>query len=139
MSRLYYPPQITGELAGGKRKGFDPTDAAKKIGKIIPTELITAYGALVSACMAIRFEALRFPLFWICFLICWALTPFYLDKMADKGKPKRNHLIVSTAAFPFWAYLVSGNQVVPGWYDAALATVIAILFSLISALIPMNK
>jgi hypothetical protein len=100
---------------------------------------VTAYGALVSASTAIRFETLRLPIFVLCFVICFVLTPVYLNKMADKGKPKRNHLIVSSVAFPIWAYLVSGNQVAPGFYDAGLATVIAILFSLISALVPMNR
>jgi hypothetical protein len=139
VSRLYYPRQETGTFAGGRGRGFDAADAAKKIAKIIPAEIVTAYGALVSASTAIRFETLRLPIFVLCFVICFVLTPVYLNKMADKGKPKRNHLIVSSVAFPIWAYLVSGNQVAPGFYDAGLATVIAILFSLISALVPMNR
>jgi len=139
MSRLYYPPKISGELVGGEEGAIDFGDAAKKIGKIIPSELVTAYGALVSASSAIHFESLRVPIFVLCFVVCLVLTPIYLAKAADEGKPKRNHLIVSTVAFPIWAYLVSGNQVMPGLYDAGLAAVIAIIFSLISALIPMNR
>lgn len=139
MSRLYYPPARMGTLASGDDSGVDIGDAAKKIGKIIPTELVTAYAALVSASMSIRFEQLRLPLFGVCFLVCLFLTPYYLNKAADPGKPKRNHIIVSTFAFPIWAYLVSGNQVVPQWYDASVATVIAILFSLVTSLIPLNK
>jgi hypothetical protein len=139
MSRLYYPPTKTGQLAGGKSSPVDLGDAATKIGKLIPAELITAYAALVSASMMIKFESARLPVFWICFFICLGLTPLYLYKAADPGKPHRYHLIVSTIAFPIWAYLVSGNQVIPQWYDAGLATVIAIVFSLGTAFIPMNK
>lgn len=48
MERLYIPPEEGGELAAGRRGGFGAADAAKKIGKIIPAELVTAFGALVS-------------------------------------------------------------------------------------------
>jgi hypothetical protein len=139
MSRLYYPPTAAAKLARGGGGGFDPGDAAKKIGKIIPTELVTAYGALVSASMAIQIQAARLPIFWICFAICWVLTPVYMYVAADAGKPMRNHIIVSTLAFPIWAYLVSGHQVIPQWYDAGIATVLTLLFSLLSAVVPMNK
>jgi hypothetical protein len=54
-------------------------------------------------------------------------------------RSKQNQIIVGTLAFPVWAYLVSGSQVIPSYYDASLGTMIAIVFSLISALIPMNK
>ena len=139
MSRLYYPPIKLGELAGGEGAGLDTGDAAKKIGKLIPTELITAYAALVAAALSIQLIGVRLPIFWGCFVLCLVLTPLYLNKVADPGKPKRNQLIISTIAFPIWAYLVSGNQVIPQWYDAGLATVIAIAFSLVSGLVPMNK
>jgi hypothetical protein len=87
----------------------------------------------------IRWEIARQPAAWICFAICWLLTPAYLNMVADPGKPKRNQIIVGTLAFPVWAYLVSGNQVIPTYFDASLATIIALVFSLLTALIPMNK
>jgi hypothetical protein len=139
MERLYYPPPQVGGLASGGGTDVDVGQAAEKIGKLIPSELLTAYAALVSASMVIKYEAARLPVAGICFAICLILTPLYLKRVATEGKPKRNHLIVSTIAFPVWAYLISGNQVVPQLYDAALATIVALLFSLISGLIPMNK
>ncbi len=138
MSRLYYPPIQRARLASG-RDSLDPGEAAKKIGKLIPTELVTAYGALVGASLALRWQGARMPTVAICFLACWALTPFYLNHVADKGKPKRNQIILGTLAFPVWAYLVSGAQVVPTYYDAAAGIVVATLFSLGSALVPMNR
>ena len=143
MERLYYPRVRTGGLASGGSSGgstdVDVGEAAKKIGKLIPSQLVTAYAALVSASMAMRFESARLPVVGVCFVICWILTPFYLNHVATAGKPKRNHIFVSTVAFPIWAYLISGNQVVPEFYDAALATVITLIFSLFSGLIPLDR
>jgi hypothetical protein len=139
MSRLYYPKIVQANLAGGADGGVDVGEAAKKIGKLIPTELITAYAALVSASMAIHWPSFRQPAFWVCFAICWVLTPIYLNMVADPGKPKRNQIIVGTVAFPIWAYLVSGAQVIPAYYDAGLATVITLVFSLATTPIPMNR
>jgi len=139
MSRLYYPPVTRGLVAGGQDQ-FDAGEAIKKIGKLIPAELITAYGALVGASLAIQWKDFHLPVAAACFVICWILTPIYLNAVADKdAKPKRNQIIVGTLAFPIWAYLVSGAQVIPQYYDAAIGTVVATLFSLITAVIPMNQ
>lgn len=141
MSRLYYPQDQAGVLAGAgdDNNGIDVGEAAKKVAKLIPTEIVTAYAALVSASAAIRFEAWRNPAVWICFAICLVLTPFYLNHVADAARPKRNQIIVGTLAFPVWAYLISGAQVVPGYYDAGVATIAALIFSLVTSLIPMDR
>ncbi len=125
------------ELSSSPR--FDPEDTGKKVAKLIPSELITAYTGLVSFTGAVKFQWLHNCLFVASFLLCLALTPIYLDRMADKGKPKRNHLIVSTAAFVVWAYFVSGQQVMPQWYDAGLASMATIVFSVVSALVPLDR
>lgn len=139
MSRLYYPKPQQGTLASGGPGSVDLGDATKKIAKLIPVELVTAYAALVSASMTIRWTNIRQPAVWICFLICWALTPVHLNNVADPGKPKRNQIIAGTMAFPIWAYLISGSQVIPDFYDAGLATIIALVFSLATTPIPMNR
>lgn len=139
MSRLYYPPINKPKLASGTGPDVDPGEVARKIGKLIPSELVAGYAALVSVSLNIRFEDWRLPFFWIFFLLCWTLVPIYLNNAADPGKPKRNHIIVSTIAFPLWAYLISGSQVMPQWFDAGLATGLAVAYSLISAAVPMNR
>ena len=141
MARLYYPKTADAKLAtgGGGGNGLDVGDTAKKIGKLIPVEIVTAYAAMVSASMAIRWTQVRFPAFVVCFIICLVLTPIYLNSVADPGKPKQNQILVGTAAFPIWAYLISGSQVIPDWYDAGLATIVALIFSLATAVIPMNR
>jgi hypothetical protein len=140
VSRLYYPKPQTGGLATGKDGiTVDAGEVFRKIAKLIPTELVAGYGALVSLCFVIRWETWRIPAVWLCFALCLILTPIYLNKVADRGKPKRNQIIVGTIAFPIWAYQVSGGQIVPQFYDAAIATIVAIIFSLITAAVPMNK
>jgi hypothetical protein len=138
-SRLYYPKKQGALLASGAATPADVGDAAKKIGKNIPTELVTAYGALVSAAMTLKWEHFRIWVAFGCLVLCWILTPFYLNMVADKGKPKRNQIIVGTLAFPLWAYLVSGKQIVPDYYDLSLATILAVAFSLIVTFVPMNR
>jgi hypothetical protein len=139
MSRLYYPKPTMGKMASGAGGGVDLGDVTKKVAKLIPTELVTAYAALVSASAAVHWPSFRGPAVWACFVICWILTPFYLNHVADPGKPKRNQIIFGTLAFPIWAYLVSGSQVAPDYYDASLGTILALVFSLITSLIPMNR
>ncbi|WP_308909418.1 hypothetical protein [Pseudokordiimonas caeni] len=150
MSRLYYPPEKPSQdfptfktaAPGGEPPGAGGTEAGeaiKKVALLVPAELITAFTGLVGFCMNIEAPGVRMAVFAVCFIICWVLTPFYLNKMAEAGKPKRNHLIVSTVAFPVWAYLTVGYQVVPDYYDPGIAGISAILFSAISGVIPMNR
>jgi hypothetical protein len=126
-------------LASGEGgKGLDAGEAGKKIAKLIPAEVITGYTGLLGVALNIRPEWQPYA-YGAIFLVCWVLTPFYLNQVADPGKPKRNHLFVSSLAFPVWAYLVSGHQVIPDYFDAGAATALTIVFSLITGLIPMNK
>lgn len=136
-TRLYYDRGAG--AASGQQTAPGLQDAAEKVAKLVPVELVTAYGALVSAATAIANVGLRPWAFGIVFVLCWVLTPLYLKKVAEDGPPSRNFILVSTVAFPFWAYLVSGNQVIPQFYDPAIATIAATLFSLGAGLIPMNR
>ena len=135
MSRLYYPP----ELRLSSSPQLDPEEAGKKVAKLVPSELITAYTGLVSLTFSVKYEWMHNWLFATSFLLCLILTPIYLNRMADKGKPKRNHLIVSSVAFVVWAYFVSGKQIMPDLYDAGLASMATLVFSVVSALVPLDK
>lgn len=149
MSRLYYEPTVRAAAAAVTRAVPERQDEGRstdagsewpqKIAKLIPAELITAYGALSGAILTVESVNLRQPLYIGAFLLCMVLTPVYLRKADANDLPKRNHLIVSTLAFPVWAYLVSGKAVIPEYYDAGLATLTAIVFSLITAAVPMHK
>jgi hypothetical protein len=70
MSRLYYPKPTAGKMASGGGGGIDLGDATKKMGQLIPTELVTAYAALVSASAAIHWPSFHVPAVWACFVVC---------------------------------------------------------------------
>lgn len=137
MSRLYYPPKT--ELRLASRPQNEVAEIGEKVAKIIPGEIITAYTGLVALTYDVTIVVLRSWLFVASFLFCLVMTPIYLNRMAEAGRPKRNHLIVSSVAFIVWAYFVSGRQVLPHWYDASLASILMLVFSVISAVVPLDK
>lgn len=137
MSRLYYPKPLTdANLAGGTPQNTTK-EYLEKVAKLVPSEVLALYLALVGWVPAVKLAISKSWLYAGCFVICLIFTPLYLSKMADKGKPKRTHLILSTLAFMVWAYSVSGATVIPNWYDAALAGMATLLFTGISGLIPL--
>lgn len=145
MSRLYYaaPKALAKEAAGGAAKGFDINDVAEKVAKLVPAELITAYTAFISFAAGTTVPDNARPWCYLgSFFLCLILTPLYLNKMADPGKPKKAHLIVSSVAFVVWAYFTSGQQVLKSFgedgYSTGIASMILLGFSLITALIPIG-
>lgn len=136
MARLYYEkPKTAAALASGSPPAL--TEWAEKITKLIPSEIVAGYLTLVGLISKLTSNA---PLWmWISVGACFVLTPLYLKKVAEPGKPIRNHLIVSAFAFIVWAYSVSGHLVVPNYYDAAVASIVLVLFTLISGVIPMDQ
>lgn len=140
MSRLYYPkPANQANLTAGN--GQNPAkNYLEKIAKLVPSEAIALWLGLTGLAPAV---AAQLPIRkgWLycgSFILCLILTPLYLSAMADKGKPKAVHLILSTLAFPFWAYSVSGVTVVPHLYSPALAAMLILIFTAVSGLIPLG-
>ena len=147
MSRLYNPqPKVLGAVAQGSAaqpapaKGFNINETAEKVAKLIPSELITAYTALISFAGNVTSAMTKNLCYGFSFVLCLVLTPIYLNKMADAGQPKKVHLAVSSVAFVVWAYFISGKQIFgDAGYSPAIASMILLGFSLISAAIPLNK
>jgi len=136
MARLYYErPKTAAALASGSPQALD--EWAEKITKLIPSEIVAGYLTLVGLISKLTSNARWWM--WISVGVCFVLTPLYLKKVAVPGKPIRNHLIVSAFGFIVWAYSVSGHLVVPNYYDAAVASIVLVLFTLISGVIPMDK
>ena len=150
MSRLYYsqPKALAAAALGdaappAPAKSFDINDTAEKVAKLIPAELITAYTALISFAAGETVPGSARPWCFVgSFVLCLVLTPLYLNKMADPGKPKMAHLIVSSIGFVVWAYFTSGQQVLASfnqhWYSNGVASMVLLAFSLVSALIPIG-
>jgi hypothetical protein len=138
MSRLYYPPLTKSSLARGEREGINGKEYLEKVAKLVPAEILTGYSALISLFLTKSAAEKE----WACgafFVLGIILTPTYLNNMAEPGKPKTVHLVVSTIAFVVWAYFTSAYQVIPQYYDSTWATAALIVFSLVSGAIPLKK
>lgn len=144
MGRLYYekyydPTQP--KAISGQEKGF--SNYLDKVAHLIPSEIIAGYLTMIGFTGSIKNSTLQVVFTWIIFAIGLILTPIYLNTVAEAGKPKSNHLILSTIAFLVWAYVTTGKQLLETFstniYDQAVASIILVAFSLISAVVPLNK
>jgi hypothetical protein len=82
-------------------------------------------------------QALHLWLYGAIFIVCLILTPIYLNRFAESGKPKKRQLLLGTLAFLVWAYATSGQFVFGQSYDPAIAAIVLGLFSLASAVVPI--
>ncbi|MFZ1560393.1 MAG: hypothetical protein WAT37_10740 [Saprospiraceae bacterium] len=141
MARLYYDQSIDGvQLKGPGSQGQNFDSYLEKVSKLVPSEIIAGYLTMMGFVPTIKsFDPNIIS--WIIFGAGLILTPFYLNKVASVGKPKRNHLILSTVAFAVWAYVTTGPLLFEssGMYDSAIASITLVLFSLISGIVPLNK
>ena len=144
MGRLYYEKRhdhTQPKAFAGEGQGFN--DYLDKVARLIPSEIIAGYLTMIGFVGAVKDIQAQNIIIWIVFGIGLILTPIYLNKVAEAGKPKRNHLVLSTFAFLVWAYVTTGKQLLetisPDLFDQAIASIILVAFSLISAVIPLNK
>lgn len=136
MARLYY--EISEQTPRTRTRGKSSSEYFEKVAKLVPAELIAGYVALIGFVPLIRNSNLHPWFFGASFLLCLVLTPIYLNSQAEKGRPKRNHLVVSTVAFVFWAYAVSGSTTWPAIHDPAIASILLVAFSLVSGRIHLK-
>ena len=139
MSRLYYEPK--------QKKGINPVEPPQsnnnqeyfeKIAKLIPAEIIAAYIAIVGLIPAINDPKTELIVLAVVFALGVVGTPIYLRSMAEKGQPIKMHLVLSTIAFVVWGYSISG-YLIPEIHNAAIASIILIVFSVISGRIPLDS
>ena len=137
MSRLFYEPDIIESTTEGEQPK-DGRKYAEKVAKLIPGEIIAGYITLTGLVPLISLAGVDKWFYAGIFVLCLILTPIYLKSLADSDKPSRRHLVISTFAFVFWAYAVSGAVVVPEIHDAAIASILLGAFSLVSGKIPLS-
>jgi hypothetical protein len=134
MARLFYEKQDNLFRAKGekpsKKEGI--SIFVEKVTKLIPSEIIAIYLA------AIPYTVDRPCLMWIMFGAAIILTPLYLYFLSEKGKPRVIHLIMSTFAFVVWAYVTTGDKLLGKCFDLQTASIVLLLFTAISGLIPME-
>lgn len=143
MERLYYePPKNILQPKAYSGEGTGVSEHLTKVSKLIPSEVITGYLAMFGL-VSLTPKQSQSAIYWIILLACFILTPLYLNILATEGKPKRNHLIISTLSFIVWAYATTGktlqDTIFPDTFNQAIASIIIILFSLISAIVPLTK
>ena len=140
MARLVSP-----EPAGAPRGGTAPAQSAaakgwlERVAKYVPSEVVATYLALLGFLPGVP-ENIQSGMAIGAFVVCWILTPVYLNAMAHTDQPKMKHIGVSSMAFPIWAYAVGGQNGVFGpevlnWYNVAVASMILVVFSAISGLV----
>lgn len=144
MGRLYYEKKYDPTQAraiAGNEQGF--SDYLDKVARLIPGEIIAGYLTMIGFVGSIKNIQMQNVIAWIVFAIGLILTPIYLNNVAEADKPKKNHLILSTIAFLVWAYVTTGKQlsetISPDIFEQAVASIILVAFSLISAIVPLNK
>jgi len=107
----------------------------ERVSRYIPGEIIAAYLAGIAAVSSAPDAGLRVVLYWVLFLGCLVLTPIYLRYMAVEQEPRRLHMLVGSVGFCVWAYSLGGLFRELSIYQAAIASILLIFFSLVSGLI----
>lgn len=148
MSRLYYEPSILPTAENSPVKETAPADNKvmdylDKVSKLVPAEILAAYLTMFGLVESIKSATTQLVSMWIVFAAGSILTPIYLNLAAEAGKPKTRHLILSTIAFLVWAYVTTGKTLSASFaadaYDPAVASIVLILFSVISGAIKLDK
>ena len=141
MSRLHYDQPIEQKKSRSISEDRESKGNSylSKIAQLIPGEVIAGYLAMVGFVPMIEKTDMQANALWGIFIFCQILTPIYFNSQADEGKPKKVHILVSSLAFTVWAFATTGEQLVPEYYDTALASILLVAFSLVSGKVPLKK
>jgi len=131
-------PAGSGNLQGGKGTSINVKEYLDRVAKYIPAEVIAAYIITNGIATKARDQKMWFILIFFVCLIC---TPIYITRFTRTRMEAWVNGITATIAFVIWAYAIGvGFFNYIGWYDAPAASIILILFSLISgAILPVKK
>jgi len=142
MSRLFYDPPKDSVTKAPPEPNQRLRNYLDKVASLIPGEVLAGYLFLIGSTSAIKNPTIEIVCVWLAFAAGLILTPFYLNSVAEPGKPKRNHLIISFFGFIVWAYVTTGSTLSDSLniaYDPGVASFILGLFSIISGLIPLDN
>jgi len=129
MSRIVEAKVIT--KGAGKLTAGEPKEYLERIAKYIPAEIVAAYLAANGFAESAP-DSRKLALFALIFLVCLACTPWYITRFGETRKAKIVNALVASAAFVVWSYALGGVFKQLGWHEPTTASVILILFSLIS-------
>lgn len=130
-------PRGVGYLRSGDT-GKNVKEYADRITRYIPSEVVAAY--LVASGFAVDAKNAG-TWFIVIFTACIVTTPIYITRFTVTRKEAWTNSIMALLAFVVWAY-ASGVGFFHHlkWYDAPTASVVLILFTLVSgAVVPVSK
>lgn len=124
---------------GRRRK--DPTkNYLQKTASLIPAEIVAVYVTVTGMIPGIGNPIARDLTLTGTFILCAILTPLYLLRMRDANKPYKMHVLLSSFAFFFWAYRISGDMAFGGqYYNSTLASILLVLFTAVCGVMPLRK
>ena len=128
MGRLVEPSaQVISMFSGANEDKY-----ATRILKYIPAESVAVYLGIQSFMKVPDDQILEFKIWWVfVYSIILVLTPVYIWKLHQKGKPWILQAIFSTVGFVVWSYaLHNPNTLSPfaAIYDSNLAGICVILY-----------
>jgi uncharacterized membrane protein len=130
-------PAGVGRLRAGE-PGTNLKEYFDRVAKYIPAEVVAAYISANGVAVLSRFSGI---LFIVIFAVCLIATPIYITRFAETKKEKWINGSMSFIAFIVWAYATGIGLVKHlNWYDAPTASVILILFTVISGFaVPVTR
>ena len=125
-----------GRLRSGDA-GSDTKEYLERVAKYVPAEIIAAY---ISASGAATAAQNARALLILIFVICVICTPLYVTRFTNTKKESWTNSIMAVLAFVVWAYATGGSLFTHlGWYDAPTASVVLVLFSLMSGAVTIDR
>ena len=139
MGRIYFE-KTENKLVEGDTKESPAKEYFQKVASLIPSEIIAAYLTIVGLIPLIGNKKIEFWFFYGSMGTCTLLTYWYMKKQTPKNPPytPTANYVLSVIAFIIWAYATTGDKAPGLYYNSAIASIVLILFSLISGLIPLR-
>ncbi|WP_321867133.1 hypothetical protein [Paraburkholderia tropica] len=134
-------PAAVTAASSGTLPHTPPLDRIEAIAKYVPAEILAFYVPVVPTITMLRHHQEWIPgLQWGAFFLAWVLVPTYFWRIGSGDDRRMFQVIVSTIAFPVWAY-VTNRTIGPlaPWYDDALGVVLMLVFSLATAFVLPNR
>jgi hypothetical protein len=130
-------PAGTGRLRSGE-SATDIKEYLDRVAKYVPAEVVAAYISANGVATQARAQGILFSLIFAACLIC---TPIYITRFTNTRREAWINSLMGVTAFIVWAYATGGGLIkYLDWYDAPTASVILVLFTLISgAVVPVVK
>jgi hypothetical protein len=137
MSRFVDPIEPGARLFSKDDRAKSLSDYTERVAKYVPAELVALYLSMMpiinSTTTKDTFERNAYLL--VLFAVTWVFTPIYLLLIGRNVDTKRVQIIMSTIAFPIWAYSIGGYFTAIQWYRTFPAVFLIAIFTLISGAI----